>query len=428
MGCQMNVYDSDVLAQTLIALGFSPVDRPESANLILLNTCVVRAKAEQKAFSFLGRMAKLKRRNPALRVGVLGCLAQREGKGLFSRFPFVDVVAGPRELERIAEWLMRENASQQKMLATRLTPAPPHPAIYPGYFTSRVAGFISIMQGCDNFCSYCVVPYVRGREISRPPEQILSEASDLLAQGVREITLLGQNVNSYQWQERRSRDFADLLHRVSQLKGLSRLRFTTSHPKDLSERLIQCFAEIDNLCPHIHLPFQAGSDRILKMMRRGYTRDHYLTLTNKLRKTVPRIAITADVMVGFPSETEADFRLTLDLIERIRFDSLFSFIYSDREGTQAARLENKIDEDTKGSRLRRLQALQNRITLEKNKQLERQNTWILVEGASKKGELSGRTPTNKVVNFIGDSRLIGKIVKVMVKKGLPHSLWAERVK
>lgn len=427
MGCQMNVYDSDFLAQTLIARGFLPVDDPESASLILLNTCAVRAKAEQKAFSFLGRMARLKRRNPETRLGVVGCLAQKEGKQLTVRFPYVDFVVGPRELGQVEGILNGGEGIPKKVVATSLKPLPPKPVVHPGYFTSKVTGFISIMQGCDNFCSYCVVPYVRGREVSKPPEEILSEAERLLSQGVREITLLGQNVNSYQWHDKKQWDFARLLHRMSGLKGLSRLRFTTSHPKDLSDDLIRCFSEIDILCPHIHLPFQAGSDRILKIMRRGYTRDHYLGLVEKLRQSAPDMAITADVMVGFPGETDEDFRLTLDLIKRVRFDSLFSFIYSDREGTKANLLQDKIDEAVKGFRLKTLQKLQKEFTLQKNQALEGHIVEVLVEGASKKGELTGRTPTNKVTNFICNKGMIGDIVNVLVKTGLPNSLWAELV-
>lgn len=423
----MNVYDSDFLAQTLIACGFLPVDDPESANLILLNTCAVRAKAEQKAFSFLGRMARLKRRNPETRLGVVGCLAQKEGKQLAVRFPYVDFVVGPRELGQVKGILNGGEGAPKKVVATSLKPLPPPPVVHPGYFESKVTGFISIMQGCNNFCSYCVVPYVRGREVSKPPEAILSEAERLLAQGVREITLLGQNVNSYQWQDKNQWDFSRLLHRMGALKGLSRLRFTTSHPKDLSDDLIRCFSDIDRLCPHIHLPFQAGSDRILKIMRRGYTREHYLRLIQKLREAVPDMAITADVMVGFPGEREEDFMLTLDLIKNVQFDSLFSFIYSDREGTKASLMEAKIDEDIKGSRLRTLQKLQKEITLQKNKGLEGRMLEVLVEGVSKKGEFTGRTLTNKVTNFNSNTNYIGHTVNVLIKNGFPNSLWAEHI-
>ncbi|MGM0426501.1 MAG: tRNA (N6-isopentenyl adenosine(37)-C2)-methylthiotransferase MiaB [Thermodesulfobacteriota bacterium] len=427
MGCQMNEYDSDLVAQSLIRNGFSPVDNPEQADLIVLNTCVVRAKPEQKAFSFLGRMAALKKRNARLCLGVMGCLAQKEGKRLIKRFPYVDFVLGPRELGQVQDIFSSGKAPLQKVVATDLTPPPPHPVICSGYFNKRVTGFISIMEGCDNFCSYCVVPYVRGREASRSPEKILSEAKDLRSQGIREITLLGQNVNSYQWGNENRWDFTTLLHEISRIEGLLRLRFTTSHPKDLSDDLIRCLAEIQNLCPHIHLPFQAGSNRILERMRRGYTREYYLALIRKLREAIPHIAITSDVMVGFPGETDEDFHSTLDLIERVRFDSLFSFKYSDRKGTKAENMGNKLQEAEKGARLATLQNIQKRITLQKNRCLIGKRVQVLVEGVSKKGELTGRTITNKVVNLKGDISSIGYLINVNIESVTPNSLWGQPV-
>ena len=425
MGCQMNEYDSDLVAQSLIRNGFSPVDNPEQADLIVLNTCVVRSKPEQKAYSFLGRMAALKKRDPEICLGVVGCLAQKEGKRLRKRFPFVDFILGPRELGRIQAISNGGKGLPEKVVATALSQPPPQPVSCPGYFNKKVSGFISIMEGCDNFCSYCVVPYVRGREVSRSPKAIRAEAEDLLSQGVREITLLGQNVNSYQWGDENQWDFPALLSEISRIDGLARLRFTTSHPKDLSDGLIRCLAEIQSLCPHIHLPFQAGSNRILERMRRGYTREYYLALIRKLRNAVPHIAITSDVMVGFPGETDEDFNLTLDLIERVRFDSLFSFKYSDRKGTRAEKMCDKVDEAEKGIRLTILQDLQKEITLQKNRRLVGQRVQVLVEGLSKKGEFTGRTPTNKIVNFDGHNKHIGHLIDVEVKSATPHSLWAE---
>jgi tRNA-2-methylthio-N6-dimethylallyladenosine synthase len=285
------------------------------------------------------------------------------------------------------------------------------------------------MEGCNNFCSYCIVPYVRGREISRPPDEILAEVENLLLEGIKEITLLGQNVNSYLWEgERKKWEFPALLHELSRLTELLRLRFTTSHPKDLSDDLIHSFHYIENLCPHIHLPFQAGSNRILKLMRRGYTRERYLELIDKLRRVNPDIAITSDVMVGFPGESDKDFEMTLDLIRRVEFDSLFSFKYSDRKGTSAEKMDGKIDEIVKASRLNVLQDLQKRITLKRNKALEGRQLEVLVEGYSKRGgQLTGRTASHKVVNFISNNSKIGSLYTVTIKQSFLNSLWGEVV-
>ena len=283
------------------------------------------------------------------------------------------------------------------------------------------------MQGCDNFCTYCIVPHVRGREVSRAPREIIDEARSLVAQGVKEITLLGQNVNSYSWKDHSgSYSFVSLLRTLAELEGLMRLRFTTSHPKDLSDDLIYCFKDLDTLCPHIHLPFQAGSNEILRRMKRGYSREQYMELAAKLREVVPDIAITSDVMVGFPGESVRDFEETMDLMRKIRFDSLFSFKYSDREGTVAARMDQKVSEEEKSRRLNRLQALQRHITLQKNRGLEGTKALVLVEGRSKKGgQMMGRTGTNKILNFISNNNNIGEFVKVYIKKGSVNSLWGE---
>ena len=315
-------------------------------------------------------------------------------------------------------------------MATNLDLRPPPPIVSDGYFNGRVKSYISIMEGCNNYCSYCIVPYVRGREVSRPPEEILREAEHLVSQGVKEIALLGQNVNSYTWGEGEEVvRFPALLRLLSGLPGLARIRFTTSHPKDLSEGLIRCFSELPNLCPHIHLPFQAGSNKILKLMNRGYTREKYMALIRKLRALRPEIAISSDVMVGFPQETREDFQLTLDLMGKIKFDSLYSFKYSDRKGTRAERMEGKIDEVEKSTRLETLQRLQRAITLEINKGLEGMTMDILVEGQSKRGgQLTGRTDTNKVVNFDSDNNIIGSLIKVKIKRAYVNSLWGERVK
>ena len=426
MGCQMNEYDSDFLAQSLITDGFSPTDNSKDADIILINTCTVRAKPEQKAFSLLGRMSELKRKKPGLIIGVVGCLAQQKGHKLLDRFPQVDLVMGPREIGRIKEILGQIYADGEKIVATHLEPGPPHPVPCPGYFDGRVTGTLSIMEGCNNFCSYCIVPYVRGREISRSPHEIVIEAKNLISEGVKDITLLGQNVNSYRWEGMEKWSFVTLLREITRLDGLLRLRFTTSHPKDLSEQLIQCFGDLDKLCPHIHLPFQAGSNSVLDRMKRGYTREKYIELIDKLRAVRSDIAITSDVMVGFPGETEQDFDMTLNLIKRVQFDSLFSFKYSDRKGTVAAKMGDKVGETDKSLRLSVLQNLQKKISLKKNRALEGKQLEVLVEGYSKKGgQISGRTGSNKIMNFTSNNNVIGRLVVVTVNCGLLNSLQGE---
>ena len=427
MGCQMNQYDSDHLGQVLQNSGYLPSENPKEADLILINTCTVRAKAEQKAYSLLGRMAALKRKRPDTVLAMMGCIAQQEGGRLLDRFPQLDLVVGTREISKITEFLKKIEENGERVVATDLHQGPLTLVNRPGYFSGRVTGFVSIMEGCDNFCSYCVVPYVRGREVSRAPEEILQEVTCLVEQGVKEVTLLGQNVNSYYtYGEDKRFGFPDLLQTLNRVDGLKRIRFTTSHPKDLSDALIQCFANLEHLCPHIHLPFQAGSNKILEAMRRGYTRERYMALVQKLREARPDIAVTGDVMVGFPGESEQDFKMTLDLIKKIEFDMLFSFSYSDRKGTEAEKMKDKISAPMKRRRLTDLQTMQRDMTLEKNRALVGSVTEVLVEGESKKGgQLTGRTGTNKVVNFMGNNGLIGHIVDVTVKEAYANSLWAE---
>ena len=428
MGCQMNAYDSDYLGQLLMNSDLHPTNDPRRANLILINTCTVRAKAEQKAYSQLGRMLNLKHRNPNVILGVMGCIAQQEGAKLLKRFPALDMVLGTRELGRIPELLERIEATQERIVATEIDTdlKPPPPLSDRRYFSGRVKGYVSIMEGCNNFCSYCIVPHVRGREISRPLDEILEETNNLVAQGLKEITLLGQNVNSYHVADQDTSAFPHLLERLSSLEGLIRVRFTTSHPKDLSDEVIHCFKELPNLCPHLHLPVQAGSNSVLRAMNRGYTREHYMALVARLRDVRPDVALTSDVIVGFPGETEEDYELTLDLIRKMEFDTIFSFKYSDRKETPAARLNNKIDEKTKSSRLSILQDIQRNITLKKNKALEGSQVEILVEGPSRRGgQLMGRTATNKIVNFNTKNIVLGELIHVKIKRAFVNSLWAE---
>ena len=334
---------------------------------------------------------------------------------------------GPRDLNRIMEVVRKIERNQRGIVAVSLDSFRSGYVSCPGYFARKITGFISIMEGCDNFCSYCIVPYVRGREISKPVDDILGEARSLIGQGVKEITLLGQNVNSYNWEQEGGHwRFPDLLKRLGSLKGLVRLRFTTSHPKDVSFDLIHSFKDIPNLCPHIHLPFQAGSNRILKSMKRRYTREDYMKLVENLKKVNPGIAITSDVMVGFPGETDKDFEETLDLIRHVRFDSLYSFKYSDRTGTAAEKLGNKVVESIKTSRLAILQELQERITREKNKELEGQVFEVLVEGESKKGgQKTGKTKTNKIVNFQSEETSAGDLVMIRIREAFINSFRGE---
>ncbi len=427
MGCQMNEYDSDFLAQTLISEGYKPTDTPDQADLVLVNTCAVRAKPEQKTFSFLGRMSALKKKKPHMALGVVGCLAQMKGEGLLKQFHLLDFVIGPRDLNRIMEILQKIERNQRRLVAVTLDSFRTNHVSCPGYFSKKVTGLISIMEGCNNFCSYCIVPYVRGREISKPVDSILSEAHSLISQGVKEITLLGQNVNSYVWkQENRQWRFPDLLKKLGNVNGLARIRFITSHPKDVSLDLIQSFNDIPNLCPHIHLPFQAGSNRILKSMKRRYFREDYMKLVENLRNINPHIAITSDVMVGFPGETNEDFQDTLDLIQHVQFDSLYSFKYSDRTGTAAEKMENKVDKSVKSARLAVLQDLQEQITYDKNKRLEGKTFEVLVEGDSRKGgQKTGKTGSGKIVNFHSKNSLPGDLVMVHIKQSFVNSLRGE---
>ncbi len=422
-GCQMNERDSERVLALLMEQGYREVSLPEEADLIVINTCTVRKKPEHKVYSLLGRFKRLKERKPQLKIVVMGCLAQQEGEGLLERFPQVDMVIGPDRVDEFNEGLekvidgdrvcmigFKEDHSQRVLL-------PP--------FRS-VRAYVNIMQGCDNFCSYCIVPYVRGPEKSRPSQEILEEIRLLAKEGVKEVILLGQNVNAYGKKSVGELSFVELLRKIAEIPGIERIRFTTSHPKDLSEELILAFREIPQLCEHIHLPFQAGSNKILKMMRRGYTREEYLQKVERLREVVPEIAITADVIVGFPGEEEEDFEQTLDLIKRVKFDGLFSFKYSPRKGTLASRWPDDVPEAIKARRLEKLQSLQRKITLEKNKALEGKVLEVLVDGCGEReGQLRGRGRCNRVVNFMGPLDLIGKIVWVKVKEGLPNCLRGE---
>jgi tRNA-2-methylthio-N6-dimethylallyladenosine synthase len=438
----MNVYDSEQMAMRLAGAGYQQTAKLEKADLVLLNTCTVRAKAEQKAFSFLGRLARLKKKKPALIVGVGGCVAQQEGDKILERVPHVDLVFGTRAIDRLPALVAKIEAKRRRIVDVSMSEDSdthnPTPATA-GH--NPVSRFVTIMRGCDNYCTYCVVPYVRGRETSRHPDRIIAEIKFLVANGAKEITLLGQNVNSYGKKEGLP-SFAKLLDRIRDLDGLYRIRFTTSHPKDFGDDLIYAFETNDKLCRHIHLPVQSGSNRILKRMNRKYTRELYLDKVAKLRDTCPDIAITSDMIVGFPGESPHDFEETLDLMRKVEFDGLFAFMYSDRPNAAATRFGGKISDDQKSERLQILLELQESYTKAKNAALIGTVQTIIAEGPSKRQssgssdeqsqavQWTGRTTTNKVVNFYHDHTsedrgaiLPGYLVRLKIEKAYAHSLW-----
>ena len=434
IGCQMNVYDSDMFGRVLRPLGYIPVDSFEHADLVIVNTCSVRKKAEEKAFSFIGRLQAIKKKNPEFIVAVGGCVAQQEGAAIVSRFPWVDIVFGTRAVGRLPSLLKRFEDEGTRIIDVIMDEgvmeAMPTADVEKGH--ASVSRFVTIMRGCDNFCSYCIVPYVRGREISRSPENILNEIQALVDNGAREVTLLGQNVNSYGIKENIC-SFPDLLRKVSEIKGLARIRFATSHPKDLSDDLIRAYGELEVLCNHIHLPVQSGSDRILERMNRKYTRASYIERIEQLRSVRPDIAVSSDMIVGFPGETDEDFQQTLDLIKTVEYDGLFAFKYSDRPPAPAVNYKDKVPDSVKKKRLEELLVLEKKYSRLNNDRYLGRTEKVLVEGTSKKTESegrtqwSGRTSSNKVVNFTISGAeekddMVGRIVTVHIEKALPHSL------
>jgi len=433
MGCQMNVYDSEQMLRHLAPLNYRHTSKLNKADLILLNTCAIREKAEHKVYSFLGRLVRMKRLRPDIIIGVGGCVAQQEGYRLVERAPHVDIVFGTFALGRLTS-LVRQVENQKRRIVDvgpRIS-SDPLCVKGPAFKAGRATAFVTIMQGCDNFCTYCVVPYVRGREVSRAPEEILEEIRLLIENGVREVTLIGQNVNAYGQKNGQGCDFPALLEHVNDIKTLRRIRFTTSHPKDLSDRLIQAFCRLDKLAPHIHLPVQSGSDRVLRRMNRGYTRDFYLKKVADLRNVRPDIAITTDMIVGFPGEDRVDFEATVDLVRQVGFDSLFLFKYSDRRNVPSAKFSNKLPEALKGERFNTLMKVQKGITLKKNELLVGTTQDVLVEGLSKKlpNQLTGRTPCNKIVNFADSADgmvSVGRILPVRIVEAFSHSLLGHAV-
>lgn len=423
-GCQMNEYDSYRILKLLESYGFQTVSSYDEASIILLNTCSVRQKAEDKAYSELGRIQKVKKIKPDLIIGVGGCVAQQEGVNLLNRFPYIDFVFGTQALTRLPK-LLKQVYRGKKIVDIGMKP---QWNIYPpntySPMPSQITAFITIMHGCNNYCSYCIVPYVRGSECSRKTDEIVQEVTHLAECGIKEITLLGQNVNSYGKTLIPKTTFTELLYKLNEINGLERIRFTTSHPKDLSDELIQSFKEVEKLCEHIHLPLQSGSNKILKNMNRCYNCEEYLEKAASIKNNAPHISITTDILVGFPGETEEDFYETQSLIEEICFDDLFLFHYTDRPKTMASRLPNKVPYRTKINRLMILKEVQRKISQKNNKKLIGKTFPVLFEGTSKKSfeNIAGRTRTNKVVNCKGPPELIGKTALVKIERANIHSL------
>jgi tRNA-2-methylthio-N6-dimethylallyladenosine synthase len=429
-GCQMNEEDSEKLSGMLKLSGYTRTEDKTKADLIIFNTCCVRENAELKVFGNLGALKKAKEKNPDLIIAICGCMMQQEGmaNNIIRKFPFVDIIFGTHNSHMLPEYLSRvkqegnsiiEIWDKEKEIVEGL----------PVDRLSGIKGFVTIMYGCNNFCTYCIVPYVRGRERSRNPEDIENEIKDLVSKGYKEITLLGQNVNSYGKGLEPKIDFADLLRRVNNIEGLERVKFMTSHPKDLTFKVVEAIRDCDKVCEYIHLPVQSGSSNIIKKMNRHYTREYYIDLIKKIKEEIPNIALSTDIIVGFPGETEEDFKQTLDLVKEVEYDSAFTFLYSIRKGTPAADMENQISDEVKHERFNRLVETLNEISVRKNKEYEGKIVEVLVEGTSKNDEnkLMGRTRTSKLVNFVSSKDNIGKLIKVKITKANSFSLCGEEI-
>ncbi len=430
-GCQMNVDDSLRMEKSLASLSYQATLRPEDADLILINTCSIREKASHKAHSAVGRYYPLKSLKPSMILGLTGCQAQMEGQKILQRFHYLDFVLGPDQLASLPQLIQKIESGKERQLnqTARIKPSEFEfvELALAGQETMRSA-FVTIMKGCDNFCSFCVVPFVRGREVSRPSGEIIEEIKRLIDHGVKEVTLLGQNVNSYGSKGSAELSFPELLRKIAKESSIERIRFTTSHPKDVKQDLIDAFRDLPQLCKHLHLPVQAGSNKVLQKMYRTYTREEYLSIVEGLRNACPDIAITTDLIVGFPGESDEDFEQTLSLMDEVRFDAAFSFCYSPRPHTTAARyfLED-VPSQTKENRLRLLQEKQRRFTFQKNEGCVGKNYNVLVEGASKWGEsLQARTTHNRVVHLNSmDETLVGKVLKVKIMQASPTALKGE---
>lgn len=432
-GCQMNEYDTEKMAELLYAqFGTEVTDDPRQADLILFNTCSVREKAQEKVFHELGRVKGLKKENPALLIGVGGCVASQEGEAILARAPYVDLVFGPQTLHRLPELIARRQREGRPQVDVSFPEQEKFDSL-PQPARHGPTAFVSIMEGCSKYCTYCIVPYTRGDEFYRPLEEVLSEVAALADQGVKEVTLLGQNVNAWRAPlapaSREMADFAFLLECVAEIPGIERIRYTTSHPREMSARLIAAYERIPKLVSHLHLPLQAGSDRVLAAMKRGYTVLEYKSIVRKLRAVRPDLSLSSDFIVGFPGETEADFAKTLAVVEELAFDTSFSFLFSPRPGTPAAEMPDPVPRAKKEEWLHQLQELLERQSQAYSAAMVGRVERVLVEGPSKKNpqELSGRTANNRVVNFPAPPRLIGTMVDVRITAALPHSLRGEVV-
>lgn len=424
-GCQMNEEDSEKLSGMLKSIGYTRTENKEEASIILFNTCCVRENAENKVYGNLGNLKKLKKKNPNLVIGICGCMMQQKGMAdkILKEFPYVDIIFGTHNAYKFPEYLHRVQTDhvQVKEIFDKET------EIVEGIPVDResdVKGFVTIMYGCNNFCTYCIVPYVRGRERSRKPEEIVKEIEDLVARGYKEVTLLGQNVNSYGKGLEEEMNFAGLLRRVNEIEGLERVRFMSSHPKDLTDDVILAIKECDKLCEQVHLPVQSGSDRILKKMNRHYDRAKYMELINKIKTEIPGCSITTDIIVGFPGETDEDFEDTLNLVKEVGYDSAFTFIYSRRNHTPADQMEDQVEDSVKHERFNKLVSAVNESVIRINKEFEGKTVEVLVEGQSKNDEtkFTGRTRNGHLVNFEGNDSLIGKLVNVEITRAQPFSL------
>ena len=426
MGCQMNEYDSEKMADVLReSHGYELTDSPDNADLLLVNTCSIREKAQEKVFSELGRWKQLKQRTPNVKIGVGGCVASQEGDGITRRAPFVDVVFGPQTLHRLPELI--DDANRQR--ASIVDVSFPEIEKFDRLPEPRAEGptaFVSVMEGCSKYCSFCVVPYTRGEEISRPFDDVIAEVASLAGQGVREVNLLGQNVNAYRgpMHDGEVADLATLIYYVAEIDGIDRIRFTTSHPVEFTDSLVQAYAEVPKLASYLHLPVQHGSDRVLGAMKRGHTVLEYKQKIRKLREARPGISLSSDFIIGFPGETDADFEKLMDLIADIGFDQSFSFIYSARPGTPAASLDDDTPLEVKKERLQILQSRINQQAQEISRGMVGTTQKVLVEKLSKKSDsqVSGRTENNRWVNFDADASLIGEFVDVVITEAMPNSL------
>ena len=425
-GCQMNEYDSAKMADVLAAAhGLALTENETEADVILINTCSIREKAQEKVFSQLGRWKELKQANPALVIGVGGCVASQEGEAIVKRAPYVDLVFGPQTLHRLPQMIEARKSTQRAQVDISFPEIEKFDRL-PEPRAEGPTAFVSIMEGCSKYCSYCVVPYTRGEEISRPFDDVIAEVAALADQGVREVNLLGQNVNAYRGPTHDGgfADLAVLIHAIAQLDGIGRIRFTTSHPLEFSDSLIEAYANVPKLANYLHLPVQAGSDRILSAMKRGYTTLEFKQKIRKLRKVRPGISVSTDIIVGFPGETDADFEQTMKLVEEIGFDQSFTFIFSRRPGTPAANLHDDTPDAVKHERLSRLQAAINANAKAISEAMVGTVQNVLVEGPSKKNpdEMAGRTENMRYVNFPGDARLIGQFVDVQITQAMSNSL------